>query len=197
VTTSSSNPMPQHGLDTMLLVYSFLPGHPAEMVCEQLLRSNTGWFTSPFVLVEAKNILTKVYRVDPISATAKLSQISAGPLDVLHLSHADIAASFRLADALGVDFTDATLLHLSSQHAVGSLATEDQRLAQACQGFRIKPMSPIDAALRQQVAAWEAAHVPLKGLPRVLRRIHQWLTQTYPQVAQDFWSQTAGGAHLP
>jgi hypothetical protein len=36
-----------------------------------------------------------------------------------------------------------------------------------------------------------------KGLPRVLRRVHKWLGQSHPKAAQDFWSQTGGGSHLP
>jgi hypothetical protein len=91
--TSSSSPPLQYGLDTMILVYSLLQGHPAATACEQLLRAHAGWFTSPWVLFEA--------------------------------------------------------------------------------------------------------HVPPKGLPRVLRRVQLWLSHSHPQAAQDFWSQTGGGSHLP
>jgi predicted nucleic acid-binding protein len=47
---SSSSPRLECGLDTMVLVYSLLQGHPALAACEQLLRARTGWFTSPLVL---------------------------------------------------------------------------------------------------------------------------------------------------
>jgi hypothetical protein len=47
-------------------------GHPAALPCDQFLRSQSGWFSSPLVLLEAKNILTKVYSVDAAAATAKL-----------------------------------------------------------------------------------------------------------------------------
>ena len=63
--TSSSSPALERGLDTMLLVYCTLQGHPAAPACEQFLRAHTGWFTSPLVLFEAKGILTKVYGVSP------------------------------------------------------------------------------------------------------------------------------------
>ena len=64
--TSSSSPSLalERALDTMILVYSLLQGHPAVLPCEQFLRSHSGWFTSPLVLIEAKDILTKVYSVD-------------------------------------------------------------------------------------------------------------------------------------
>jgi predicted nucleic acid-binding protein len=57
--TSSSSPTVERGLDTMLLVYSFLQGHPAALPCQQFLSAYSGWFTTPLVLFEAKNILTK------------------------------------------------------------------------------------------------------------------------------------------
>src|SRR5712692_4527248 len=136
---SSSSPQVERGLDTMVLVHSFLQGHPAAQPCEQLLRSNSGWFTSPLVLVEAKNILTKVYSVDANAATAKLLQFAAGPVILLDLDQASLATAFQLADTHGLDLTDAVLLHLAHQHGAGFLATEDQRLTQVCLQLGITP----------------------------------------------------------
>lgn len=195
--TSSSNPPLERGLDTMILVYSLLQGHPANGPCEQLIRAHTGWFTSPMVLIEAKHILAKVYSVDPATATTSLLQVASGPVVLLDLDQTTILAALPFADANGLDITDAVLLNLTRRHGAAYLATEDQRLVQACGAAGITVLSPIDAALRQAVAAWEAAHVPPKGLPRVLRRVHQWLSQSYAQAAQDFWSSTASGSHLP
>ena len=195
--TSSSSPPLERGLDTMLLVYCMLQGHPAGPVCEQFLRAHAGWFTSPLVLFEAKGILTKVYRVAPAEATKKLTPFAAVPVALLDLDPATALSVLQLADTHDIDLTDAVLLHLARQHGAGHLATEDQRLAQACTQLGITPVSPLDATLRQQVAAWEAANVAPKGLARALRRVHQWLSQSHPQAAQDFWSQTGGGSHLP
>src|SRR5579859_1048071 len=86
--SSSSPPQVERGLDTMVLVYSLLKGHPAAQPCEQLLRSNSGWFTSPLVLVEAKNILNKVYSGDAKAATTKLLQFAAGPVVLFDLDQA-------------------------------------------------------------------------------------------------------------
>ncbi|HXG13252.1 MAG TPA: PIN domain-containing protein [Gemmataceae bacterium] len=195
--TSSSSPLLQRGLDTMLLVYSLLQGHPASTPCEQFLRSQTGWFTSTLILFEARAVLTKVYGVDPALTTQKLTQFAAGPVILLDLTPASALSALQLADSYGLDLTDAVLLHLTRQHGASCLATDDQRLAQACTQFGILPQSPLDAALRQQIAAWEAANLAPKGLARVLRRVHQWLNQTHFQAAVDFWSQTGGGSHLP
>lgn len=84
--TSSSSTL-DYGIDTMLVVYCLLKGHPARTACQKFLRSQSGLFTSPLVLFEAKAILTKVYAVDPAAATAKLEQLSSQ-------SHTQAAADF-------------------------------------------------------------------------------------------------------
>ena len=195
--TSSTSPPLQGGLDTMLLVYILLPGHPACLPCEQFIRSHTGWFTSPLVLAEAKHVLTSVYSANAAVVTAKLLQFAATPVVLLDLDAAVLASALQLADARGLDLTDAVLLHLTTMHGAHSLATEDQRLAQACLAFGVTPVTPLDASLRRQVAAWEMTHVAPKGLPRILRRVHQWLSQAHPQAAHDFLTHTAGATHLP
>ena len=194
---SSSSPALERGLDTMLLVYSLLQGHPAAAPCQQFLATFSGWFTSPPVLFEARNILTKVYSVNPGDATKKLLQFAAGPVLLLPFDAGLAAPAIQLADTHGLDLTDALLLQLALQSGASYLATEDQRLAQACVISGITPLSPFDAGLRQQMAAWEATHLAPKGLSRVLRRVHQWLAQHHPHAAQHFWSQTSGGSHLP
>jgi predicted nucleic acid-binding protein len=195
--TSSSSPPRERGLDTMIVVYSLLHGHPASLPCEQFLRAHGGWFTSTLALLEAKAILTKVYAVDPAAVTQKLRQVAGGPIACLDLDPPAVLDAMSLADSLHIDHTDAALLHLVRREGARWLATEDHALAQACTGFGITVLSPFDAALRQQVAAWESAHLTPKGLPRILRRVHDWLAPSHPSAAQAFWSQTGGGSHLP
>src|SRR5260370_41259458 len=103
--TSSSSPVLERGLDTMLLTYSLLPGHPASLPCEQFLRAHSGWFTSPLVLVEAKHILTTVYGVNPRTATAKLLQFPPGPVLLPDLDPAAVASAFHPPPAPGPDLT--------------------------------------------------------------------------------------------
>ncbi|MGH7138460.1 MAG: type II toxin-antitoxin system VapC family toxin [Pirellulales bacterium] len=194
---SSSNPAFDYGLDTMLLVYCVLDGHPAETACEHFLRSQSGWFTSPLVLFEAKAILTKVYAVDPAAATKKLAQFSTVRMTFVDLDAAAVLAAFQLADVHGLNTTDAVLLQLATKHGARYIATDDQHFGHVCGQFGINVVSPLDATLRKTVAAWELAHVPPKGMARVLRRVHQWLSQSHTQAAQDFWSQTGGGSRLP
>jgi len=88
--TSSSNPPLQCGLDTMILVYSLLQGHPAATACERLLRAHAGWFTSPWVLFDARAVLTKLYGEDPALVTQKLAQVAHGPVVLVDLARTDV-----------------------------------------------------------------------------------------------------------
>src|SRR5438045_64765 len=109
--TSSSNPPLERGLDTMLIVYSLLQGHPASIPCEQFIRGSTGWFTSAVALFEAKGVLTKIYGVQPALASQKLNQFAAGPIVVLDVDRPTALAALALADTHGLDLADAVLFH--------------------------------------------------------------------------------------
>lgn len=39
--------------------------------------------------------------------------------------------------------------------------------------------------------------LPAKGLPRILHHFHRWLIHGHPHAADEFWSQTGNGSHLP
>jgi predicted nucleic acid-binding protein len=194
---SSSNPPIERGLAAMLIVYSLLNDHPASTTCEQFIRTLSGWFTTTFTLFEAKAILTKVYAVDTALASRKLAQFAAGPIVVTSVTPPIALAAMHTADVLSLDLTDAVLLQTVQARGALWLATDDNKLARACRQVGITPETPIDNILRQQMVAWETTNLAAKGLPRVLRQIHQWLSRTAPQTAQDFWSQTGGGSHLP
>jgi hypothetical protein len=108
-----------------------------------------------------------------------------------------VVAAIGTADELGIELTDAVLLQTVQEQGVTRLATDDSKLTQVCRQSGIIPENPIDTALRQQMAAWEATHLPAKGLPRLLYQIYQWLGRNYPRAAQEFWSRTGGGSHVP
>jgi predicted nucleic acid-binding protein len=195
--TSSSEPLVERGLDAMLIVYSLLKNHPASTVCEQFIRTHTGWLTTTLTLLEAKAILVKVYAVDAVMASQKLAQFAAGPIVIVPVDLSAILAAMNVADSLRIDLTDAVLLHLAQAYGASRLATDDVPLARACQQMGILHETPIDSTLRRQMAQWESAYLPAKGLPRILWQIYHWLSQSYPEVAQAFWSRTGGGTHLP
>jgi predicted nucleic acid-binding protein len=195
--TLSSDQFASRGLDAMLIVYSLLDDHPASTVCESFIRERTSWLTTTLTLLEAKAILTKVYAVDVNLVSQRLSQFSAGPIEIIEVDLPITLAAMQIADTLEIDITDAVLVQVTRTRNAKILATDDQKLMQVCHQIDIAVENPIDTQLRRQMANWEAKNIPQKGLPRILRRIHQWLEQKHQQVAEDFWSQTGAGSHLP
>lgn len=193
----SSNFAIKRGLDTMFIVYSLLADHPASAVTEQYIRAHDGWFTTAASLLEAQAILTKVYGVSAGQVTAELGQFTQDLVVITPVDEDAALAAMQLAEQLKVDLTDALLLTAAGIHRASCLATDDHKLLIVGQqlGFTIE--NPIDAGLRQQLAQWELANLPPKGMPRILRQIHDWLSHNYPQAATDFWSRTGGGARLP
>lgn len=147
--------------------------------------------------LETKSILTKVYDVDTNLASQQLSQFSAGPIEIIEVDLPITLTAMQTADALEIDITDAILLQATRARGANVLATDDRKLIQACYQVDIAVENPIDISLRRQMANREAKNLPQKGLPRILRRIHQWLYQNHQQASEDFWSQTGGGSPLP
>ena len=195
--TLSSDPFAPRGLDAMLIVYSLLDNHPASSVCESFIRARSGWFTTTLTLLEVKAILTKVYGVDANLVSQQLSQFSAGPIEIIEVDLSMTLAAMQIADTLKIDITDAVLVQASRVQGAKTVATDDRKLIQACRQVELTPETPIDDTLRRQMASWEATNLPQKGLPRILRQIYHWLRQNHQQVAEDFWSQTGEGSHLP
>jgi predicted nucleic acid-binding protein len=194
--TTSSSPT-QRGLDTAPIVYSLLSGHPASAACESCIRSQAGWVTTSVTLLEAGAVLRKVYAVDPTLAAQKLTQFAAAPITVVSVDAALAAAALLSAGQLGIDLTDAVLLEACRTCGASIVCTDDAKLAQACVPFGLIAESPISSALRQQIVAWESAHLPPKGLARLLYHVHTWLDRQDQRVAQEFWNQTGAGSHLP
>ena len=195
--TLSSDRFVGRGLDAMLIVYSLLDDHPASAACESFIRAHTNWFTTTLTLFEAKAVLTKVYAVDANLTSQQLSQFSAGPIEIIEVDLPITLAAMQIADTLEIDITDAVLVQVTRARNANILATDDRKLMQACHQVDIVVENPIDISLRRQMANWEAKNLPQKGLPRILGRIHQWLCKNHQQAAEDFWSQTGGGSHLP
>ncbi len=195
--TLSSDQFTSGGLDAMLIVYSLLDDHPASAVCESFIREHTDWLTTTLTLLEARAILTKVYAVDARLASQRLSQFSAGPIEIIKVDLPIALIAMQTADTLEIDITDAVLVQATLTHGAKVLATDDRKLIQACNQVNIAVENPIDVPLRREMASWEMKNLPQKSLPRILRRIHHWLHQRHQQIAEDFWSQTGGGNHLP
>ena len=196
VMTTSSNPA-QRGLDSAPIIYSLLSGHPASAVCEDYIRNHAGWFTTSVTLLEVDAVLRKVYGVAPALVARKIAQFAAGPITVGPVDAALAVTAMTTANSLGIDLADAVLLESCRQLGLSIIATDDDKFARVCIQSRFTAETPLDSATRQQVAAWEAVNLPVKGLARLLFHVRHWLAQQDPQLAQAFWNQTGAGSHLP
>src|SRR5437660_1065464 len=112
--TSSSSPPLECALDTMVLVYSLLQGHPAETACEHLLRVRAGWFTSPLVLFEAKSVLTMVLQ---LTITTSLGSDRTGGD-----RRADACQDLRCEDRAGLAFFNRECRNAPSDFAVSEFS---------------------------------------------------------------------------
>ncbi len=195
MTTSSETA--QRGLDAAPIVYSLLHGHPASAVCERHIRSHAGWVTTSVTLLEAGAVLRKMYGVDPTLAAQKLAQFASAPILVLPVDAVLAGTALLSAGQLGIDLADAVLLESCRMHGASIVCTDDAKFGQTCVQLGLSAETPIPAALRQQIVAWESAHLPPKGLARLLHHVRTWLDRQDQRVATEFWNQTGAGCHLP
>ena len=198
MTISSGEPeLLRRGLDSMLVVYSVVEDHSAGPTLERFLQGHSGWFVVPGIVFDVYTVLTKVYGTDAGRARAVLAEFLSGPVHVLPTDGADALAAMALSAAQGVDLTDALLLHACGKLGASRIATDDGRLSAVATAQCLVVENPIDAGLRRLVAEWEEAHLPAKGLPRVLHTIGYWLAGLSPDVAVTFRNATGGHSHLP
>jgi predicted nucleic acid-binding protein len=194
---TSSKPEERRGLDSVILIYSLLRGHPASEACEEFIKCRTGWVSSTLVLLEVKSVITKVYGGDPAIVEAELVRLASGPVSFEPIDTNAALAAMRRVEALGIDSTDAALLEVCAAHGAKSLATEDRKLARVAVNLGIVIESPIDETVREAVSLWEGQGLPLRGLSRILHRTHAWLRERDAALSEEFWSVTGAGTHLP
>ena len=82
------------------------------------------------------------------------------------------------------------------QRGVTVLATDDSQLAIACATMGIHVENPVTPAVRAEMTKWENQHLPAKGLPRILLRIHRWVEQHDAALARDLHSATQALSRL-
>lgn len=182
-------------VDSNLLVYASLANHPAMSACEQHITGYTGWVTNVVNLVELRRVLVAVYGVSESEADAKFIDLR-NALVVDDLTAAAATAALPLRQSYGIDFNDAVLLECCRQRGVSVLATDDSHLAHACAAIGIAVENPVTAAVRAHMTQWENQHLPAKGLPRILLRVHRWIEQRDAALASDFHSATQALSRL-
>jgi len=169
--------------------------HPAMTACEQYIVGYPVWVTSIVNLVELWRVLVAVYGVSESDADAKFSDLCKA-LVVEDLTTALAAAALSLRQSYGIDFNDAVLLESSRRRGVTVVATDDSQLAAACAALSVNVENPVTPAVRTQMTTWENQNLPVKGLPRILLRVHRWIEQHDGALARVFHSATQALSRL-
>lgn len=182
-------------IDTALLVYGSIEGHPARPVIEQELRRGT-WGTSVLILEELYHVLTRDYRVPPASAASVAERMFRSPLRCADLQTRQLPLILSDMKDHGLHGADAALLALAREDQ-GILVSQDQALLRAAEAQGVAVRNPITPMLAVQVARWEAQHLPPRGLPRILGVVEAWIRRHDPSLADRFVLDTARLTRLP
>lgn len=182
-------------LDTPLLVYAAVADHPARSTVESMLRQGA-WGSSVLVMLEVYQALTRDYAVAPESTTAEIDRLTRAPLIWRPIDANQATATFTARQQHSVDSADAHLLQLARDDR-GMLITLDRRLLRAAQAEGVVTRNPITPGLAINIARWEEAHLPAKGLGRFLSGVEQWLRTEDPHVADRFVQATEQLTKLP
>lgn len=192
--------MPRKIIDTNLLVYALIEDHPAADVCEAFIREEGQHHrlaTTPLTPFEVYYVLWKVYGLERREAFEKASTIFETPLDFVSINGVCAQEALRICFGKGVESNDSLLLKASIHYGIPSLASDDRRLLEACREEGVYTQCPINEELRKEMRKWEEEKLPKRGLPRVLSRIHRWLSDANLEVAEKFREATNNMRQLP
>jgi predicted nucleic acid-binding protein len=185
-------------LDTNLIVYSLIEGHPASGVCDSFIKDpRRSFYTTSLTPFEVYYALHRVYNVPRIDAASKALSLLEAPLTIVDVATADVRPAIERCSSKSLDVNDSLLIQMCVGLDIPSLASDDRRLLKACEEEGIQPVSPIDDEQRQLMLKWEQEKLPPSGLPRLLARIHNWMQQADPQVARTFLQATGNLRHMP
>ena len=176
-------------LETPLLVYGALPGHPAGATAEAELRRGD-WGSTTLVLAELHYVLVRHYGVPPDTAVAEVERAARLPIHWVPAATADVVLAAAEQARSGVESADAVLLLLAERDR-GTLVTADRRLLRAALDRGVAARNPIAAGLTTEIAEWEDRRVPPKGTARLLAGVERWLRARDRRVSEEFVAATA------
>lgn len=176
-------------LDTPLLVYAALPGHPAEAVAEAEL-SHGVWASTIVVLAELHYVLVRHYGASPGSASAEVERAARLPIHWAAVQPADVVLAAQEQERSGIESADAVLLLLADRDR-GTLFTADRRLLRAARDRGVAARDPIPPTMTTTIAEWESRRVPPKGTARLLAGVERWLRARDPGIAEELVAATA------
>lgn len=176
-------------VDTPLLVYIVVEGHPARELGKAEFRRGE-WGSSVLVLLEVFQVLTRDYGVSRREARAEVEILARSPIAWAGLSLQQVADAVEVAERESISSTDAVLLGLAEKDR-GVLVTPDEHLFRVAQRRGVAVRNPVDERLAAAINAWETEHLPQKGSRRLLALVARWLADKDPPLAERFREVTA------
>ncbi len=182
-------------IDTPLLVYSRVEGHPAQRLVSEALEREQ-WASSVLALLEVYQALRVDYGFAPSVAGWQVEALAASPIDWVEvdIQQARTIAKHRRDHGLGGP--DAALFMLCAEDR-GVLFTLDSRLLRVAREQGLVVSTLINRSVMDDVVEWEEQNLPQRGLPRLLRSVKTWIEGENPGLASRFIEASSGLTRLP
>jgi len=180
-------------LDSNILIYSILEGHPASTACEQLILSSEGkfiWATSPITFYETFHVLVKIYNQPTIKVISKIDEIMKLPINIISLNSQLTISSLEKCVKHSIDTNDSLLLEIAIRQGIPIIATDDKKLINVCNEYGIICENPITEEIRKNMSEWEKENLPEKGLGRIYFKVYDWISKKDEKIAKLFKTET-------
>ena len=187
-------------IDTNILVYALVEGHPATSACEAFIRRVSErklLVTTPLTAFETYYVLWRVYGLSREKAFEQADSFFDSPLEFIEITEEDARVALRKVMEHSLEANDALLLAACLHRGITSLATDDRRLLRACQEEGVHTEEPVDDKVTREMERWEKEKLPEKGAQRLLHRVYSWLLDVEPKVAKKFKQATGNMKKLP
>ncbi|MFQ6136539.1 MAG: type II toxin-antitoxin system VapC family toxin [Candidatus Hydrothermarchaeales archaeon] len=187
-------------LDSNLVIYSLLDGHPLSRKCEEFIKrsmENITWVTTPVTFFESYFILKKAYGCDEEQVVEKIDALLKLPMEVRPITREDVLPALRTCSKFNLHINDGLLYNLALSAGISSLATDDENLMKVCSESGISVETAITPRDREELVEWERENLPEKGLPRILLGVYNWLNVQDAEMAHKFEEETNYFKKLP
>jgi predicted nucleic acid-binding protein len=187
-------------IDSNIFIYALNQSHPCYSDCIQYLQQYDGpesLFTCTDVFFEIYHALTIYYGINPKTVTKQLELLSESNIQFHSLSIEEIVACFNRNLSLAIDIIDYRLFYLAEKGKVPIIVTDDFRFGKFIQSQGLIWETPIKSATREDLNSWENAHMPPKGLPRILTHNYRYLEKIDKKISEKFKQDTNQLTQLP
>ncbi|MEX2717342.1 MAG: type II toxin-antitoxin system VapC family toxin [Candidatus Sigynarchaeum springense] len=187
-------------IDSNIIIYSLLQNHPANGDCVKFLEDHDApnvLYSLVDCLDETYWILKNVYRIDAVAIIQRLEKLINTNIIFLGLKLQDSFKAFEIQAKNSIQITDARLFLLASAQQIPVIVTDDMRFQTFNRSQGLLTETPITQDTRNKMAEWENKNLPEAGLPRILARIHAYLSGRDPKTADLFEHDTFHFSKLP